>query len=60
MNLSELSIDQLKALKCDHYENIAKSQQSLILINQEMERRRLDGDDGKDIHRELRREAQSS
>lgn len=39
MNIKEMTIEQLKALKCDHYENIARSQQTLALINAELESR---------------------
>lgn len=37
-----MTIEQLKALKCDHYESIAKSQQQLQVINQEILRRKLE------------------
>ena len=39
MNIKDMTIEQLKALKCDHYENIARSQQTLAMINAELESR---------------------
>lgn len=39
MNIKEMAIDQLKALKCDHYELIQRSQQTISFINAELEER---------------------
>jgi len=39
MNISEMSIVELKALAYDHLANIQNSQNSLALINQEIEKK---------------------
>lgn len=39
MNIKEMTEEQLKALKCDHYENIQRSQQSLQFIQAELQER---------------------
>lgn len=39
MNIKDLTIEQLKAIKCDHYELIQRSQQTIMAINAEIESR---------------------
>lgn len=42
MNIKELTIEQLKAIKCDHYENIKRSESTIHAINSELLRRQED------------------
>lgn len=39
MDITKLSIEEIKALKCDIYETISKGQQNLQILNAELEKR---------------------
>lgn len=47
MDLSNLSITELKALKCDVYETIQQAQVNLQVINEEIRKRQEEGAENK-------------
>lgn len=42
VNINELTVDQLKAFKCDHYEEITRLNRQVSILNSELQKRDLE------------------